>query len=119
MATRAGRLRRRVTLQQPGTAADSTGQVVGYTTVTTVSAAVEPARGRQMLGSSSGAEKIVKEVTALIIMRWRPDIDATWRIVHETPAGEEIYGIISIESPQSRQAMLELLCRRVDTGEPA
>jgi head-tail adaptor len=80
---------------------------------------VEPTRGRQMLGSSTGAEKIIKEVTALIVMRWRSDIDATWRIVHETKAGRETYGIISIASPQSRQAMLELLCRRVDTGEPA
>lgn len=115
MATRAGRLRRRVVLQEPDTAGDSTGQVTGYVDVATVWAAVEPARGRQMLGSSTGAQSTVKEVTALIIIRYRPDIDASWRIMHDGQA----YGIVSLESPASRKAMLELTCRRVDTGQPA
>lgn len=111
---RAGRLRQRVLLQKPTTAPDGMGQVRGWDDVGWTWAAVEPTRGRELLGSATGSQKIVNEMTALVVMRYRSDIDPSWRLVHNGVP----YGIVSVESPLSRKATLELICRRVDTGEP-
>lgn len=116
---RAGRLRHRVTLQSPAGTQDTAGGLSGWTDVATVSAGIEPLRGRER----AAHEKYVDEVDTLIVIRWYPDVLATWRIKHASTccgiAVDQYFGIQAGITPREiHHKDLELPCRRVDTGEP-
>ncbi len=115
---RAGRMRHRVTLQSPTGTQDTAGGVSGFTDVATVSAAIEPARGRERIAK----DKFVDEVDTLIVIRWITGVLPTWRVKHDTTCcGEPVqyYGVqAAIVAREIHHKDLELTCRRVDTGEP-
>ena len=74
-----------------------------WTNIATVSAAVEPLRGREYLAAAAA----VSELTARIRMRYRPGITSADRVVH----GSTIYGITSVIHVKSARRELELMCR--------
>lgn len=80
MALRAGNLRHRVTIQQPGTTRDpNTGESIpGWVDVATVWASVEPLSAREFIAASATQSK----VSARIVMRHRADVTAGMRITH-------------------------------------
>lgn len=87
MTLKAGRLRHRIELQMQHRSQDSTtGEIkVTWQTQAKVWAAIEPLSVREFISSQSKQS----EVTARILIRYRPDIDASWRIVHR----DKIYNI--------------------------
>lgn len=82
----AGKLRHRVTIQRPLTVPDSDG---GMTTqwedVATVWASIEPLSAREYMRAST----LQSKVTARIIIRYRPGIEASMRVLH----GADVYDI--------------------------
>ena len=79
----AGRLNRRCTLQQPGTATDALGQPIpGWTDVATVWADIRMKSGLESI--KAGAP--VSVVQASIRVRYRAGITAGMRVVHNLQA---------------------------------
>jgi len=103
---RAGQLNRRVRLQQPAGMRDSAGQASGWTDIATIWAAVLPLRGREYFA----AERVDSEITVRIIIRYRPDVKADWRIM----ANGQAYHIVEIINPADGREQLQLMCKRVD-----
>lgn len=85
-------LQRRVDVQQPG------GQVKhSYAHVAYIWANVASLSGREFLA----AQQINSEVTSRINVRFRPDIDSTFRIVHtvnytESPPWTDVYDVLYV-----------------------
>lgn len=103
---RAGRLKHRVTLQSIVLDKDARGAVTKTpTTVATVWAGVEPLSGRAWFD----AQRENSSVSVRIVMRYRADIDETWRIVHKGVT----YEIGSIIDVDMRHSDLHLMCRVV------
>jgi SPP1 family predicted phage head-tail adaptor len=74
---RGGRLRKRVILQRPvETQGDTGGVTISWVDVATVWAGVEPLRGREY--ESARAQNA--ETTHRIVLRFRDDIQRTWRL---------------------------------------
>lgn len=80
MGLAAGKLRHRVALQSPSYTQDpTTGEnALSWTTVATVSAAIEPLSAREFLAAQANQS----EVSARIVIRRRSDVAANWRAVH-------------------------------------
>jgi SPP1 family predicted phage head-tail adaptor len=92
MSLAAGKLRHRVRLERLDPVEDSAGVAQDPTTgeierewvlVATVWAAIEPLSAREFVQSGAGQS----QVSARITLRYRSDLNATWRIVH----GSRIY----------------------------
>lgn len=100
----AGKLRHRVTFQNPPTAQNSTGQVTGsYTTLATRWGSIEPLSGRELVN----AQQISAEVTHRIRVRWLSGIAPKVRAVF----GSRNFDILSVLNPEERKRELELLVR--------
>lgn len=85
----AGRLNRRVTLQQPGTTTDELGQPIpGWTDVATLWADIRMKSGLEAI--KAGAP--VSVVQASIRVRYRAGITAGMRVVHNLQA----YNIVAV-----------------------
>lgn len=81
---RAGKLRHRVTIEQPGQAQDpTTGEMIpGWQAVATVWASIEPLSVRDFMA----AQAAQSEVSARITIRHREGLDPTMRITHRGKA---------------------------------
>jgi SPP1 family predicted phage head-tail adaptor len=77
----AGRLRHRVTLQQPVETQDSvTGAVIiNWQDVADLWAAIEPLSAKEFIA----AQAVANQVTSKIIIRYRSDINARMRFFHD------------------------------------
>lgn len=104
---RAGRLRHRVKLQRATEACDDHGQPVkSWYTEATVPAGVEPLRGKELVAGNQTAA----EATVRIVMRYRPDVVADWRVVF----GDHIFEIVAPPlNPDYRNRELQLMCREI------
>ena len=100
----AGRLNRRCTLQQPGTATDELGQPIpGWTDVATVWASIVDVSGREYVaagGSQNSAQ-------TKIMIRYRSGIVPSMRVVH----GADTFNIEAVLG-QDRRSLL-LMCSRL------
>lgn len=95
MAIKAGRLRHRVRLERYADLLDSNGDVLQdpvsgeisreWTLVATVWAAIEPLSAREFIQSQATQAEVVARIT----IRYRADLEPTWRIVH----GSNVYAI--------------------------
>jgi len=101
---RAGRLRHQVTLQKPVTNQDTYGQdVATWTDVATVWAGVEPLKGREFYD----AQQVNAELSVRVVIRYRSDVAATWRVKH----GDRAYAIQQPPiDPDMRHRELQLMC---------
>lgn len=105
---RAGRLRHRIALQSATEARDSHGQPVKtWTTQALIWAGVEPLRGKEM----ETAHQVAAEATVRIVMRYRSDITADWRIVFDSHTYEIVAPPLN---PDMRNIELHLMCREVN-----
>lgn len=92
---RAGELRHRLTLQEPGQARNSFGDMVTtWTDVATVWGAVEWAGGRRYLE----AAQLNAEVQGVVRIRYRADIDTTWRVKFDS----RLFTILSMSNYRER-----------------
>lgn len=104
---RAGRLRHRVTIQQKVEAVNGFGErIVSWSTVANVSAGVEPLRGREFFD----AEQVQAEISHRVIMRYRPGINSTMRLLYKGR-------VLHIQAPpidvDERHRELQLMCREM------
>ena len=106
---KAGDLRQRVTLIRPDTTTgEHNRRATVWTDVVTVPAAKADVSGREFYQAHAvNAEDIVT-----FTIRWRDDIDTTWRVRH----GTETYGILEVNHLGYMRDYLRLRCRSVKGG---
>jgi SPP1 family predicted phage head-tail adaptor len=107
---RAGRLDRKVTLQRLSVAQTGSGAAKhAYTDVATVWAAVEPLKGEEF----HEAAKTVSAVTHRLLLRYRADVEPTWRILY----GLRRFAISAVLNSGEGRRELQLMCRELPNGE--
>lgn len=122
-----GKLRHRVRLQRQVDHEDSSGEIVRMwedidladsSGDGKVAAAIEPLSGREYVA----AQQVNAEASVRITIRWRPNIEATTRVVHEalpgSPGLTDVYDVIApLADPVINRRWITLLCtRRVAEG---
>ena len=102
----AGRLRHRVTVEQPVVSSDGYGgNTVSWAIFATVWAAVEPLSGREYFQ----AQQAQATVTHKVAMRYIPGVTPRMRIKH----GSRYLNIISAIDTDERHRELVLMCEEV------
>ena len=103
---RAGRLRHFVTIEHLVAGSPDqlpTGELDrSWATFAQVWASIEPLKGRELFA----AQSVHSEVTALVVMRYLADVDATMRVNH----GGTYYMIEARIDPEQRHRELQLWC---------
>ena len=104
---RSGRLRHRLALQKATETRGAAGGVVKtFVTQATVWGGVEPIGGKEF----QAIQQTQNEYTVRIVLRYRSDIDDTWRIMDTGDSPQTPYTIHSVINETKRDRMLELLC---------
>lgn len=99
---RSGRLSERITIQQKSVTRDTVGaEVITWSTVATVWAAVEPLRGREFVA----IRQTTTDITTRFLIRYRSGITAAMRIL----LGSQAYNIVEVINPRMRNVELELM----------
>jgi SPP1 family predicted phage head-tail adaptor len=98
-----GKLRERVTLQSEQSVSDGGGgQVVAWTDVATVWAAIEPLTGRER----RAAGRLESVLTHKVTIRHLAGVTAKMRVA----AGARVFNVRAVVNPAERDRWLELLC---------
>lgn len=107
MALDAGKLSRQVTIQSPSTTQDEYGQPTqAWTDVITTWAAIRAATSKEIYAASS----FVSQVSHIVLIRWRPGIQAKQRILYR----DRVFEIQAISDPDERRVSLNLLCLEIN-----
>lgn len=108
---RAGTLRHRVTLQRFQQGQDAYGgPVAQWEDVATVWASLEAMSGREFFAS----QQAQSEVTQRIRIRYRPDVTADMRVIHQGT----VFNIVA-PLPDNRGRELMLMCREASYEQEA
>lgn len=103
---RAGKLRRRASLQRRRVTTDDYGaEIVTWAEFAAVWASVEPISGREFWTAQQAEQG---EITTRIRMRYRDDVKMADRVV----VGESTYDIEAV-LPDERRTELHLMCREL------
>jgi SPP1 family predicted phage head-tail adaptor len=104
---RSGRLRHRLLLQSQSGSTNEYGEVEpGWTDEATVWGAIEPLSMREF----SAQDQTQNETTVRVILRYRSDIDESWRVLDTADSPMTVYTIHGIINENKRDRMLELRC---------
>lgn len=99
---RVGELRKRVTFQSETSSSDNAGgYTLGWTTVATVWAAIEPLNGREVFT----AQHLEGHVTHRVIIRYRSDITSDMRMVY----GARVFNVRAVINQDERNCWTTLL----------
>lgn len=105
----AGRLNKRVKLQQPVKNQDDYGEMeVSYSTYATVWASIEPLQGREL----EHAHQISAETNHRVTIRYGiypADVASEHRVIY----GERTFEITSVINPGERNEKLILMCKEI------
>jgi SPP1 family predicted phage head-tail adaptor len=102
----AGKLRHRITIQEPVTARNGYGEAITtWTAVATVWASVEPLSGREFFA----AEHVQSEVTHRVRMRWQSGITPDMRVLF----GGRVLKVEAVINYGERRTDLQLMCQEV------
>ena len=113
-----GRLRHRLRLQRRSDTRNESGEtLVAYSDVAEVWGSVRNLGGRELFA----AQQVQSEVTTEIIIRWRPGVDSTARIIQQsTTGGSEVakYDVVhALQDDHTGKDYIKMLCvRRVADG---
>lgn len=100
----AGRLRHRITLEEPGTAQTADGGLVAaWTPRATVFAEVLELRGREFIAAREAHASLDVKVR----LRYRSDVRPTWRVRF----GARVLEIVHAVDVGGRNRLLELMCK--------
>jgi SPP1 family predicted phage head-tail adaptor len=104
----AGDLDRRVTLLMPiyNPAGD---EITEWAAIADVWASISPNFALEV--NESG--RYVEIITVPIVIRYRGDVDARWRLAYSEPGWVHTYEIEGIVNPVKRRAALQLNCKEV------
>ena len=97
-----GELRHKVTVQKPITVSDAGYESVSYTDVATVWASIAPLKGREFWT----AKQIASTVTHRVIIRYRSDVSANYRILF----GSRVFDIETVRNIDERGRWLVMEC---------
>jgi SPP1 family predicted phage head-tail adaptor len=104
---RAGLTKKRVQIDEPVTAQNSTGEeITTWSEVATIWASIEPIRGREALLNGLNAAQMDTRIRC----RWNPELDAInseWRIRYK----ETVYDVVSIAHIMTGRRELEILAK--------
>lgn len=103
----AGDLDKRVTLLSP-VYNEHQDEIVDWTPVTTVWAAIASADAQLNEPTESGRSVAVKRID--VTMRYRADINATWRLA----LGSRIFEVLGMRNARELNVRLDVECREVD-----
>lgn len=104
----AGQLKRRVTLQRATETQNEYGQPVKtWAAVDTVWASAMPLEGRELFT----AQAVHAKLTRRFVIRYRSDVEASWRVVYRGQPYELVQEPIDVGD---RRAYLELLCEEAE-----
>ncbi|MFO7905803.1 MAG: phage head closure protein [Pirellulaceae bacterium] len=108
---RAGRLNKRITLQQPVTTTDSFGgETTTWQDVASRWAGIEPLRGKEYFE----AQAAQSQIELRIVIRYDSalaSLDPTWRVQY----GARVMEIESVINTGERNEQFELMCREQTT----
>lgn len=111
----AAELNRRVSLEALSEAQDPSGQAVRkFTPVATVWASVVPHGGKDYFRD----DKTTVESAVTVVIRYRTDVDETWRLRMDTRRGPRYFGIVNLSDTNDAHVELVLTCRELPLGEP-
>ena len=101
-----GAMRHRITLTKPSTVVNEKGRrITIWEPVATIWAAVRDVTGREFyVAQANHAEDVVT-----FSIRWRNDVDASWRLVHDGTS----YDILEVNHLGYIHDYLQLKCRAV------
>jgi SPP1 family predicted phage head-tail adaptor len=100
------RLKRRVVIQYPSTTQDAYGQpVVGFVTLATVWAAVEPLSGGLLFASKQSQSEITLKVT----IRYLATVEENMQVIYR----QHTYIILYLIDPEMQHTSLELMCKEL------
>ena len=103
---RSNRLRHPVTLQRPVKTEDEVGEeIVTFVDVASVFAEVLAPKGRTYLA----ARKAHAELTTRVTIRYRDDVEPTWRVLF----GDRVLEIDHVADVGGRFRELEMQCREI------
>ena len=106
----AGVFRRRVTIQSRIDSQDAAGGVISSWTTTwgNIPAAIDEAGGKEFFA----AQQIQAKNTAIISIRWRPDINEKMRVLHYRAPGKppDIYNIEGMSIDPTGRKIITLYC---------
>lgn len=101
---KAGKLRHRITIQKATEAPNAYGEMVQtWGTFATVSASVEPLRGRELWAAGGQQAR----VTTRIRIRYLRGVTSKMRVLF----GSRAFEIESIIDPEERNAEMQLMCQ--------
>jgi SPP1 family predicted phage head-tail adaptor len=117
---RSGKLRHKVSLQRRVDDQEPGGQVAhSYVETAKIWAGIASLSGREFLA----AQQINSEITSRIAIRFRPEVNETYRIVHtikhdESPPWTDVYDVIAVmpDEKTGRREMSLLCAKRVAEG---
>jgi SPP1 family predicted phage head-tail adaptor len=113
----AGKFRHRIALQRPQYTQGADGErTLAWVTVGTVWAQIKALRAREYIASQANQS----EITTEIFIRFRRDIQPTWRVVHMVNgAPATIYNIQGVmQDAQTGMDHLRLMCKSgINDGE--
>jgi len=101
-----GRLRHRVTVQEPVESQADDGQVtVTWSKIGVRWAAVEPVRGREIIAN----EQLIGEVSHKVTLRYMKTLTARHRFLYR----DRVLEIVQMINPGEQNLLLECLCKEV------
>ncbi len=102
----AGRLRHRIRIQTPTAARNGYGeQIITWTTLATVWAAVEPLRGRELYD----AEQVQAEISHRVRIRPYPGVTPQMRVLFDS----RVLMIETVINVEERGRDMQLMCREM------
>jgi SPP1 family predicted phage head-tail adaptor len=101
----AGDLDRRVQLLAPVYADEFEDEIVGWQVMATVWAGIRPAAQDEV----NEAGRVVSRVSVPVVIRYRSDIDARWRIQDR----DQIYQVRSVADAGRQQTRLDIQCEQI------
>lgn len=111
----AGKLRFRVELQRRVDAQEEGGQPIHtYETFATVKAGIRALSGREFIA----AQQVQADLTTVVTIRFRRDVDETCRIRHVTnnsvsPVEEDFYDVVALTPDEkTNRRELKLMCTK-------
>ena len=107
----AGRLNRRVELQEEQSTRGTAGGIVeAFVTRATVWAEVMPMTGKEF----NESDIVTSEVSLIIGIRYGTDVTALWRV----KVGTRTFAILAVLNPRDGRRRLKLVCKELPSGEP-
>lgn len=120
---RSGKMRYRVRIQRPTREDERRGSKVRWQDVHVgpddADGKVWAAIRTRRIAESPTSRKQLQVIGTYEVRLWAvPELDETWRLLHQTSSGTTVYNIVSADPPRLTSNELVLTCKRDKLKEP-